>query len=120
MKAMVRTVNDHGVRYLALMFVCPGCAEERTLENGVIYRPTGLHVLPVNSPQTKPSWDWDRNIEKPTLSPSILTGKGTENICHSFLRKGVFQFLNDSTHSLAGQFVEMPDLPDWITNERNE
>ncbi len=110
MKSMLRTVNDHGVSYQALMFVCPGCqADDRGS--------TGLHLLPVNSPQHQPSWEWDGNLEAPTLSPSILTGKDSPNICHSYLRNGVFEFLGDCTHPLVNQHVPIPDLPDWVVNE---
>lgn len=107
MKASLRTVNDHGNVYTALMFVCPGCPR------------TGVHLLPVNSPQVSPSWFWDGNLEAPTLDPSILshiepydpeTG-APQGICHSYLRAGVFEFLSDCTHPLAGQRVPMPDLP---------
>lgn len=113
MKSMLRTVNDHGLRYEALMFVCPGCSVDET-------RSTGLHMLPVNSKEKSPSWDFDGNLEAPTLSPSILTGRNSKNVCHSFLKAGVFRFLNDSTHSLAGQKVPIPDLPDWVIKEREE
>lgn len=109
MKSMLRKVNDHGVQYDALLFFCPGCA----LGVG-----TGLHMLPVNSSAVKsPSWDWDGNLEAPTLSPSILTGKGSDNICHSFLKAGVFEFLSDSTHAFSGKKIAIPDLPDWIIED---
>lgn len=114
MKAALRHVDDHGVKYDCLMFVCPGCA----INNG-----TGLHMLPVNADNKTPSWDWDGNLDAPTLSPSILThtkpyvdGKGI-GVCHSFLKDGVFQFLSDCTHSLAGQNVPLPDLPVWAEEE---
>jgi hypothetical protein len=32
--------------------------------------------------------------------------------CHSFVRAGRIEFLNDSTHALAGKTVDLPDLPD--------
>lgn len=113
MKTQLRQVNDHGVRYQALMFVCPGCAVDGS---------SGLHMLPVNSPQVapKPSWDWDGALTYPTLSPSILTRggrSGSDAICHSFLKAGVFEFLSDCTHSLAGQKVPMPDLPQWVEKD---
>ena len=110
MKASLRHVDDHGVFYDCLMFVCPGCLE---LHPGS----TGLHMLPVNSPNHSPSWDWDGNLSSPTLSPSILTkySEGDEvRVCHSFLKAGIFEFLGDCTHSLAGQHAPMPDLPDWV------
>lgn len=34
--------------------------------------------------------------------------------CHSFLRAGLWAFLGDSAHELAGQTVEMIPLPDWM------
>ncbi len=113
MKAALRTVEDHGVRYSALMFVCPGCAEPYTLPSGESYTPSGIHMLPVNSSDKSPSWAWDGDIEAPTVSPSILT-RWNDRVCHSFLRAGVFEFLDDCTHSLAGQSVPMVDLPGWV------
>lgn len=117
MKAMLRTVDDHGEHYEALMFVCPGCALPYTVDDRE-WKPTGLHMLPVNSAVKSPSWDFDGNLEAPTLSPSILTHGGQQGEgpprCHSFLRAGVFEFLDDCTHAMAGQHVPMPDLPEWV------
>lgn len=109
MKTRLRKVNDHGKRYDALLFACPGCAAGGPV--GYL----GIHLLPVNAPDIgKPSWDWDGDLEAPTLSPSILTHEhGLYPRCHSFLKAGVFEFLKDSTHPLAGQHVLMPDLPEW-------
>lgn len=108
MKSTIRHVDDHGVHYDCLMFVCPGCVVGGTAGG------LGLHLLPVNTTNKTPAWHWDGNLEFPTLSPSILTGKGTAQICHSFLKAGVFEFLEDCTHSLAGQLVAIPDLPSWV------
>lgn len=117
MKAVLRTIDDHGVKYQALMFACPGCAA------GGPEGYDGIHMLPVNmSPQGiagRQSWAWDGNLEKPTLSPSILTNAdGVHNRCHSFLREGIFEFLTDSQHPLAGQSVPIPDLPTWAEKEQ--
>ena len=105
-KAIVRVVNDHGVTYPNLMFVCPGCSE---------FGGSGLHMLPVNTDKKSPAWDWDGNLEAPTVNPSILTNKDREEFrCHSFLRNGVLEFLGDCAHSLKNQHVPLPDLPDWV------
>lgn len=125
MKSRLRTVRSRGVRYSALLFVCPGCVA------GGPSGYAGLHMLPVNAPPEfkGASWDFDGNEEAPTLSPSILTNKTRSKDtrfhkdgrpmfprCHSFLKAGVFDFLKDSEHPLAGQKVPIPDLPEWAEN----
>lgn len=110
MKSQLITVNDLSDTYTVLQFICPGCA---TLGG------TGLHMLPVNTMDHSPSWDWNGDQEKPSLSPSILTSMGEGRVCHSFLKDGVFVYLSDCSHDLAGMTVEMPDLPDWMLKERN-
>ena len=112
MKASLRTVHDHGVVYQCLMFCCPGCA--------LMHHNSGLHMLPVNTTLKSPSWSFDGNIEEPTVNPSILTHSGVagkETTCHSYLRAGMFDFLGDCTHELAGQKVPMLDLPAWAIDE---
>lgn len=112
MKSMLRNVNDHGKLYNCLAFVCPGCVE--------MFGGTGLHMLPVNTNVVKTAWTWNGNLVCPTLTPSILTEKDTPNICHCFLTEGVFNFLSDSKHSLAGKKIPLPDLPDWFIKETND
>lgn len=113
MKSQIRHVDDHGVQYDCLAFICPGCETQSP-------NSTGLHMLPVNTTLKEPAWAWDGNLELPTISPSILTGRDSKFVCHSFLKEGVFQFLTDSTHSLSGQSVLMPDLPEWFVKELEE
>lgn len=78
-----------------------------------------------------PAWTFNGDYDRPIFSPSVLvrTGHfvpGHENglcwctyakehpddgfkcsICHSFVRYGQIQFLNDCTHALAGQTVPL-------------
>lgn len=105
MKSQLSQVTASGETYTVLRFICPGCA---TWDGA-----TGFHMIPVNSDHN-PSWHFNGNLEAPTLSPSLLSTGGQNRICHSYLRDGVFNFLADSTHELAGQKVPMPDLPDWL------
>jgi len=110
MKSIIRDIDNHGEKYQALMFCCPGCAE--------MFDSDGIHILPINGTGPNPTWGFDGNLEAPTLTPSILTGKGEPGKrCHSFLRGGVFEFLGDSSHSLAGQKIPIPDLPTWAQKE---
>lgn len=97
-----------------LGFRCPGCDE--------------MHV--VNA-----GWTFDGNYDAPTLSPSILVTGGhyvsshkagdhcyctwSERFpdipapkfkcgrCHSFVRAGQIEFLDDCTHALAGKTVPL-------------
>lgn len=62
-----------------------------------------------------PNWSFNGNVENPTFSPSLLVrynwGKLQKQVvCHSFIRDGVWQFLSDCTHDLAGQNVPMIEV----------
>lgn len=104
-----------------IQFDCPGCGE--------------FHHLPVQSKNVPGKcWGFNGNLESPTLTPSILARgkrKMTDDeykrilanekvhipdmVCHSFVRDGKIQFLNDCTHDLKGQTVELPDY--FIPND---
>ncbi|HEY0819792.1 MAG TPA: DUF6527 family protein [Rhizobacter sp.] len=95
-----------GVRY-----TCPGCGY--------------VHALPTGPDAPRPRWSFNGDLARPTLSPSILaTVSGCEpdcdvcdeglhfqsETCHHFVQDGRIQFLSDSTHALAGQTVDLPDI----------
>ena len=135
----------------SLWFWCPGCDTAHS----------------VNVRLRDPLWTWNGDLERVTISPSILCyssvhlcerdhyavnecpdyqacdrkghsvtwddGGDPDNDppdhywhgephtkdpawgnCHSFLVDGVWQFLGDSAHALAGQNVPMVPLPDWL------
>lgn len=111
-----------GVR--AMMFECPGCDM--------------MHQVNVAGPG-RPMWTWNGSMERPTFSPSVLVtydhmseaGRArskafreqhgrypthqenpydVHDVCHSFVADGRIQFLNDSTHALAGQTVDLPEI----------
>ena len=69
-----------------------------------------------------PMWTFDGNYDSPTFSPSMLSNKGRVDghhpICHSFLRNGKWEYLNDSTHDMAGQTVELPTPDPDLSFER--
>jgi hypothetical protein len=77
------------------LFRCPGCK-------------CG-HWFQV-SPLGPPTWTFNGDVERPTISPSILTWQGDLSRCHSFVTDGQIQFLSDCTHELAGQTVPLPDF----------
>jgi hypothetical protein len=71
--------------------------------------------------QVTDDWGWDGNREAPSFNPSILVTGGSRGIvCHSFLTEGVWSYLTDSTHALAGLTAPMAALPDWLVAEGTE
>ena len=82
------------------LFFCPGCK----CDHGVWINKSGY---------TGPTWNFDGNIDSPTVSPSILVNQGAGNptvpVCHSFIKAGKIQYLSDSTHELAGQTIDLPE-----------
>jgi Family of unknown function (DUF6527) len=114
--AMIRRFDDHGDLYHGIMLWCPGC-EERNPER----RRGGLNMLPVSGDSSKrPTWTWNGNLEAVTLSPSILCQMKLPElnfVCHSYLTDGIWNFLNDCTHDLAGKQVPMMPLPEWVTHD---
>lgn len=88
---------------------CPGCEQ--------------MHVFAVDQPfRNGARWTYDGNEEAPTFSPSmnIRVGPypndeeraGEFDVCHYFLRAGRIEFLGDCTHTLKGQTVQLPELPE--------
>jgi len=61
-------------------------------------------------------WTYNGDPDRPTFTPSILVTGGSRGlVCHSFVTDGRIQFLGDCTHALAGETVDLPDVPDWLT-----
>ena len=106
---------------MRLLFRCPGC--------NLVHGPTVGPPHP--SEPSAPRWSWNGSFDKPTFDPSLLVRWHTwtppvthenhaefkrapwvqtkvESVCHSFIREGRIQFLNDCTHELAGMTVEIP------------
>ena len=54
-------------------------------------------------------WSWNGDTEKPTLKPSISTTNGRV-VCHTFVNDGEVRFLDDCTHSLAGNTVALNEV----------
>lgn len=106
-------------------FKCPGCNDN--------------HMVYVNHANKSVNWTFNNDLNKPTFSPSILVRSGHHSqnhkkgdgcwctynkehqdnptrftcyLCHSFVRDGKIQFLNDCTHELAGKTVELSEVED--------
>ena len=102
MSRVKRITNSTGGHY-GHVFYCPGCQGEHVITT--LPHPNG--------------WTFNGNEEKPTFTPSILVHAGRKWVdggaidtprCHSFVTDGRIQFLGDSTHALAGQTVDLPEI----------
>jgi len=86
-----------------LAFLCPACGCD--------------HAVTVDRAD-HPCWTWNGSVDAPTFSPSLLVRWGhlpgddrPKRVCHSFVENGSIRFLEDCTHSMAGQTVPIPDYP---------
>lgn len=106
MRVIGKLNNQHGHWQGAWIFYCPGCQVGHMIRD--------RQFLPPGD--SRPGWEFNGSDEKPTFSPSYLvnsTWKGKPTVCHSYIRDGMIQFLNDCTHALAGQTVPMEDYEIW-------
>ena len=81
-------------------FECPGCGQ--------------IHLVDKR-------WTFNGDTENPTITPSLLVRYNYKDVakrCHSFIKEGKIQFLNDCTHELAGKTVDLPQL-DWHYSLKN-
>ncbi len=91
------------------LFFCPGC---------------GCCHYVNTKPGNGPVWNFNGDVDKPTVSPSLLvtmpnrTTIGVTDICHSFIKEGKIQYLSDCTHHLAGQTIDLPNIEEGGSYER--
>lgn len=92
MKHRTLPVNNSGV-IIGYMIQCPACG------NGHLFYTS--------------NWSFDGDVEYPTFNPSMLVHAnktGDQKRCHSFVREGKIQYLNDCGHDMKGQTVDLPVL----------
>ena len=75
----------------SICFWCPACDD--------------MKVIPVEGDK---KWGWNKDLEKPTLTPSILQRAGPfpdghTDVCHSHVTAGKINYCGDSTHAMAGK-----------------
>lgn len=92
---------------------CPACEDMHAYQVGV---------------EGHPNWSFDGNVDAPSFSPSMLirwgrkvpgyeNGMDDGGVCHYFLTAGKLSYCGDSTHALAGQTVDLPDLPAHLRDQ---
>ena len=83
---------------LNLSFYCPGCK----CHHGICSERCDSTPGSV--------WEWNGSMDKPSFHPSLKIKNGIGTVCHSFITNGYIRFLNDCTHELAGQTIEIPEV----------
>lgn len=104
---------------------CPGCKGLHIFTVGYDSPADMEKAKAIRGDGKAPVWTFNRNLGRPTFQPSMLvTWGGWENkdsngrlisnvpkgVCHSFVTDGKIQFLNDCTHALKGQTVDLPEV----------
>jgi len=75
-------------------YFCRGCGYEHVFE----LKSTGGHH------------EFNGDLNNPTVSPSLVQGWVGSKRCHSFIRDGKIQYLDDCEHELRGQTVELSEI----------
>lgn len=106
MAKLIKDNKHRGIYY----FWCPGCKCMH-------------YIATADNDCNFPIWGFNGDMEKPTVNTSICVteswqGRGTSR-CHSFVRDGKIQYLQDCTHELAGKTVPMVDWEDLDGEEEN-
>lgn len=95
-----------------LGFNCPGCNSIHFIND---------EQTTIQGKRANGTWTFNGDYERPTVRASVLAcvyrknpDSGNYDIeysrCHSFVTDGKIEFLNDCTHELAGQTVELPEI----------
>lgn len=115
-----RSFESGGELYLA--WHCPACNQE--------------HHVPVligEKGKKDRGWNWNGNLDSPTLSPSVKISSGkyvpewekikhrydnaegkkwieeNSSICHFFITDGNVRYCGDCTHSYNGKIISLPN-----------
>ncbi len=90
MKVISRITTTNGGHH-GYAIRCPGCND--------------VHVIDSR-------WTFNGDHDKPTFSPSLLCHAvpGHRGRCHSFIRDGIWEYLDDCEHALKGQRIPVPDF----------
>ena len=102
MAQKVFQVVDSDKQPLGYAFYCEGCGN--------------YHMYYTEKPNDiGAKWTFNGDLDRPTFRASMLIRMNKEQdnvdlVCHSFVTDGKIQYLNDCTHHLKGQTIEMKDI----------
>lgn len=114
-KKLLKTHHDPAHVYGGhLAHWCPACktlhefAVHSAFRNGARWTHTGGYDAPTFSPSM--------NI-RTCQFPAASKRAGQTLVCHYFVKAGRIEYLSDCTHELAGQTVDLPDLPPSVLEQ---
>jgi hypothetical protein len=101
-------------------FYCPGCGESHAIDRtrwtvDIESETISPSVLLHENWRMPKDWDYekapkDENGELLKQENGKILGAIKSYRCHSFVRNGKIQYLNDCTHELAGKTVDMEKI----------
>lgn len=100
--------STRGQEYL---FECPGCGYFHCFT--VAWDAEMKADYEARFKRSAPVWTFNGDLERPTFAPSLLyPGDAAGGViqCHSYVRDGNIQFLDDCGHALRGQTVPLKDI----------
>lgn len=97
-----------------MLFACPGCRNLHWIRTSSARGPKG---------PDRAIWNFNGDMLAPTVSTSIVhrgwsrpnyeASAQPDDICHAEIANGEISFLWESSHSLRGQTVALPDEDEW-------
>jgi hypothetical protein len=104
-------VHKETGEYDGWIISCPGCGTSHVLDkrwtfNGNFELPTFRASLLVRTGKYCGSPEWYNSLDG---EHKEFVDKNSE-ICHSFITDGKIQYLDDCTHKLKGQTVDLPEV----------
>ena len=108
MAKIKRFTTADGGYHGELGFYCPGCKQRHFINDKETELQSEEHykLMGFKRPDI---WTFNNDFESPTIRASVLV-RWLNHCCHSFVTDGKIQFLNDCTHHLKGQTVELYDI----------
>lgn len=109
--------DDSRFRYAEgdrISFWCPGCNRVHTIHIGSGGWGWDETTLTVTPSIKVTSFRWEPPVTPENLDEwkrASWEQHKVDLVCHSFIRNGIWEFLGDSTHALAGQHVALPEWP---------
>ena len=109
MKIVRREFKSDGKHIAAYFVYCPACKKAH-------------RFIVENEQDPSQVWTFDGDIVYPNFNPSLLVESpqwdkenerwGPPDICHSYMRNGVWHFLGDCTHAMASHNHPLIDFPE--------